>query len=231
MKPIFLALVTPLAPWDPRSLTQETVMTDVTSCRLKVETLVVSFFQTNCYIVYDPQSHDAVVIDPGFLNGKVLPFLEEHGLRLRGIIQTHNHRDHSGASAALQKATGAPIYRHPLQDLTAKQWIGVKQDALIRINVTQGERLTLGTLSFCVYHTPGHEPGSISLLSEAGLFVGDVLFRGSIGRTDLHGGDEQMLLHSIKVTLAQVPDETPVFSGHGPMTTLGQERQHNPFLQ
>lgn len=200
--------------------------------RLRMEQLVVGLFQTNCYILWEEVSGCGLVIDPGADTSKILARLEANHIRLTGIVQTHNHVDHAFEAGKLQHKTGAPLYRHPLQDEMAKHpFIGVDQSKLTRIDLLPPATLALGSLSLPVLHTPGHEPGSLTLVTELGIFSGDLLFKGSIGRTDFPGGDRPTLIRAIKETLAFLPDETPVFPGHMEETTLGTERQNNPFLK
>ena len=200
--------------------------------QLRMEQLVVGLFKTNCYIVWEEVSGCGMVIDPGAESRQIVARLAAKHIRLAAIVQTHNHVDHASEAGALQQLTGAPLYRHPLQDEMAKHpFLGVDQSKLTKIDLLHNGTLALGPVVIPALHTPGHEPGSLTLVTELGIFSGDLLFKGSIGRTDLPGGDRQTLIRSIKETLAALPDESRVFPGHGEATTLGYERQNNPFLK
>jgi hydroxyacylglutathione hydrolase len=206
------------------------------------EVIPVGWLQCNCSIVGDEASGEAVVIDPGDEIEHIQEVLRRHNLRVRYIIATHAHIDHVGGIEQLQKATGAAVGLHaadlPLYRNLAAQaaWLGVKPPGTVEIDqiLKGGDRLRAGPLSLEVFHTPGHSPGSLSLYLEGEqprIFSGDTLFQGSVGRTDLWGGSYEQLLRSIAGTLFLFPDETPVFPGHGPATTIGRERGSNPFLR
>jgi len=205
------------------------------------EILPVGMLQCNCSIFGDEQSHEAIVIDPGDNIDEVLAILEKHGLRVKEIVITHAHIDHIGGAAKLKAATGASVrmnsndqelYDH--LDVQAS-WLGVEPPARTAIDsaARDGDVLTLGPAEFRVLHTPGHTQGSISLWipGENKLIAGDTLFRDSIGRTDLPGGNPRQILRSIKDKLLKLPEETVVVPGHGANTTIGREKERNPFLQ
>ncbi len=195
----------------------------------------------NCSIIAAEGAREAFVIDPGDRIDFILQWLAGRNLRLGGILITHAHIDHIGGAARLRQATGAPVYLNPEDQFLNEglewqaQWLGVPTpesapvDAALRAN----QVLTLGGLSLQVLETPGHTPGSVCLYlpSEERIFAGDTLFAGSIGRTDLPGGDGEKILRSIRDQLLPLPDATRVIAGHGPETTIGQERTHNPFLR
>lgn len=195
-------------------------------------------FGENCYLVADTAQRQAVIIDPGEEPDTFLAELDTRAWSLAGIWLTHAHVDHVMGVGAVQARTGAAIWLHPddrpLYDAASTQasWFGLRLDPLPPPDhrLAHGDTLTVGRFRFEVRHTPGHSPGSVSLVGNGMVFCGDVLFAGSIGRTDLPGGDTATLLQSIHRHLLTLPDSTVVFSGHGPETTIGVERLTNPFL-
>jgi len=206
------------------------------------EIIPVGMLACNCSIVGDEATGEAVVIDPGDDVERVQEILARRKLQPRYIVVTHAHIDHVGGIEQLKKATGAPVLMHqsdlPLyQNLVVQAaWLGVPPPGTVEVDqfLRQGDRLRWGGLELEVLHTPGHSPGSVSLHmpgEHARIFSGDTLFQASIGRTDLWGGSFDQILRSIHETLLRFPDETPVFPGHGPATTIGDERETNPFLQ
>jgi hydroxyacylglutathione hydrolase len=206
-----------------------------------LETFPVGPLHCNCTILGDEVTHEAVVVDPGDNIPEILSRLKKHGLTLRQIIVTHAHIDHVGGAALLRKSTGAPVVMNQ-QDLgllgmmeMQAGWLGVPTPQVAPPDASAEDGLTIGlaTLPAQVLHTPGHTPGSICLLfpDHHLLLAGDTLFAGSIGRTDLPGGDGQQILRSLRERLLVLPDSTRVLPGHGPETTIGEERQSNPFLQ
>ena len=236
------------------------------SDKLIHEVIPVGMLQCNCSILGDPVTHEAIVVDPGDDVGRILEILQRHGLKLRAIVSTHTHIDHVGGLAELHRATGAPVMIHEADmelykhlDIQA-QWLGVATPAMTRIEdfVKEGDAVRWGGFAARVLHTPGHTPGSISLVIEPGatgtaladgnrthessaerqnvtepgiLLAGDTLFQRSIGRTDLWGGSMPQILKSIREKLLVLPEETIVFPGHGDTTTIGEEREQNPFLR
>lgn len=200
--------------------------------------LVVGPLQVNCYILADEKTKDAVVIDPGDDAEEILRVIREKGLAVRFIVNTHAHFDHVGANKALKDATGAQILLHERDAVVLKS--SPQHAAVFNLTTTasppadrfvqHGEVITAGEVSLRVLHTPGHSPGGICLTEQGMVFTGDALFAGSIGRTDLPGGDLMTLLGGIKAHLLSLPDDTRVFPGHGPDTTIGDERRDNPFL-
>jgi glyoxylase-like metal-dependent hydrolase (beta-lactamase superfamily II) len=204
------------------------------------EVFPVGMLGCNCSVIGDEQTRDAMVIDPGDDIEQVLAMLRKHGLTTRQIVITHGHIDHIGGAMKLKAATGAPILMNKndqaqikLLDLQAS-WIGVAAPGDVKIDhsLEDQDKLTTGSLKATVLHTPGHTEGSICLYfpSENRLIAGDTLFAGSIGRTDLPGGDFEKIMRSLRGPVMALPDETLVIPGHGPATTIGEEREHNPFI-
>lgn len=198
--------------------------------------------QENCYVVRRPQATTAVIVDPGDEADRILEALTALGIdTVEAILLTHCHFDHIGAVAPVAKATGAPVYcpeleREVLADIMAYvPWPGFGPFESYEADhtVTGGERLTLADISFDVDFVPGHSPGHVSYaaVEDGAIFSGDVLFQGSVGRVDLPGGDWPTLLASIEQLLAKYPDEMRVHPGHMGLTTLGVERDTNPFLR
>jgi glyoxylase-like metal-dependent hydrolase (beta-lactamase superfamily II) len=200
--------------------------------------LIVGPLQVNCFILADEKTKEAVIIDPGDDAQDILRVIQEKGLRVRYIVNTHAHFDHVGANKAVKDATGAELLLHeadaPLLAAAASQsrsfGMGPVSSPPPDRLLKHGDRIAAGEVSLTVVHTPGHTPGGISLIEEGMVFTGDSLFAGSIGRTDFPGGDLMALIGSIKRHLLSLPDDTKVFSGHGPASTIGEERRENPFL-
>jgi glyoxylase-like metal-dependent hydrolase (beta-lactamase superfamily II) len=195
-------------------------------------------FAQNCYLVADRRTRDAVIIDPGEEPSMFLAELDTRGWTLRGIWLTHAHIDHIMGVEAVRRATGAPIHLHPLDrpiyDALPQfgSWVGLQLDPPPPPDVAlqHGVPVRVGQFEFDVRFTPGHSPGSVSFVGHDMVFGGDVLFNGSVGRTDLPGGDPATLMASIQTQFLSLPDSTVVHSGHGPATTIGVERLTNPFL-
>jgi hydroxyacylglutathione hydrolase len=204
------------------------------------EIFPVGILQCNCSVLGDEVSREAMVVDPGDDIDRVLAILERHGLRLTMIVITHAHIDHIGGAAKLRAATGAPVYMHAEDKMLSDRldlqaaWLGVAtpEDPGIDTEAREGDVLRVGAAEWQVLHTPGHTRGSLCLWDPAGgkLIAGDTLFYGSVGRTDLPGGDGAALLRSIRAKLLVLPDETVVIPGHGRETTIGRERRENVFL-
>jgi hydroxyacylglutathione hydrolase len=223
----------------------------VTDGRIIHEILPVGLLQCNCSILGDPETREALVVDPGDEIDRILVLLARHRLTVRAIVSTHAHIDHVGGLYKLKQVTGAPVlmhaddfdlYRH--LDVQAA-WLGVPAPAVTEIDepLREGDTVRWGRFSAGVLHTPGHTPGSVSLylpeiatpteattLRPGRLLAGDTLFAGSIGRTDLWGGSFETIIRSLKGKVLELPDETVVYPGHGPSTTIGEERESNPFL-
>lgn len=194
---------------------------------------------TNCYIPYCDTTQEALVIDPGGDVKMILHLLQQKELTLVGIVNTHGHADHIAANGLLKDATQVPVMIHP-QDadmLTSPNrnlstWLGAEvslypADRLL----SEGDVVRFGTCELAVLHTPGHTAGGICLVGGGVVFCGDTLFQESIGRTDFPGGSYGQLITSIQKKLLTLPDATIVLPGHGPQTSIGWERSHNPFIQ
>lgn len=205
-----------------------------------LRTIPVGITATNCYVVGCEQTHEGVVIDPGGHPDRIGQAIEESGVTVRYVLNTHCHFDHMGANADVLAATGALLALHAadlpiLQARGGATWFGVpvKASPPPDVELVDGQTLEVGTLRLQVMHTPGHSPGSVTfyLQEEAAAFDGDVLFAMGIGRTDLPGGDWDTLMRSIREVLFTLPDETALYPGHGPSTTVEQERSSNPWLR
>lgn len=201
---------------------------------MEILSFTVTPFMVNCFVIKD--KGEALVVDPGEAAPALLEAIGD--CRVRLIVNTHCHCDHCGGNAALVQRTGADLAIHKdesplLEAIEAQgQMFGVRvtpSPAPTRF-LGEGDKVNVGAASFTVAHVPGHSPGHIMLAGEGCIFSGDVLFAGSIGRMDLPGGNEQQLMESIRTRLLPLPDETVVYPGHGPATTIGEERRTNPFL-
>jgi hydroxyacylglutathione hydrolase len=196
--------------------------------------------QCNCSIIGDETTREAMVIDPGDEIEDLLVLIRKHNLTVKQIVVTHAHIDHVGGAMKLRAATGAPILLNQNDDALLKMldvqatWIGVENPGKVEIDqsIGQGDTVRAGTLTANVIHTPGHTEGSVCLYfpAERKLIAGDTLFAGSIGRTDLPGGSMRKIINSLHEKVLTLPDETVVVPGHGPLTTIGEERESNPFL-
>ena len=202
------------------------------------ETLAVGPFQSNCYVLADGAGGPAAVVDPGDEAGRILALLRDRGLTVSHILLTHGHLDHIGAVRAVKEATGAAVCIHPLdapmledpsRNLSAGSGRPVTAPEPDRL-LEDGEELQVGSLRLRVLHTPGHTPGGVCFLLDDRVLSGDTLFAGTIGRSDFPGGDMEQLLESIRTKLLPLPDHLLVCPGHGDATTIGEEKQGNPFL-
>jgi glyoxylase-like metal-dependent hydrolase (beta-lactamase superfamily II) len=205
------------------------------------EVFPVGPLQCNCSIIGDEATREAMVIDPGDDIDEVVALLQKHRLTVKQIVITHAHIDHVGGAMKLRRLTGAPILLnendYALLKMLDVQAAWLKMDAPEKVEIDQSlsdaQTLRVGSLVSSVLHTPGHTEGSVCLYFpvEKKLIAGDTLFAGSIGRTDLPGGSFEKIIRSVKGHLLALPDDTVVYPGHGPTTTIGEERESNPFLQ
>ena len=202
--------------------------------------LPVGLIQTNCYIVGCEETKEGAVIDPGGHPERILAEVERHGLAIKYVLDTHAHFDHTDANGAIVQATRASLALHPedrplLKSSGGAALFGMRADPSPPpdLELHGGDKVEVGTLCFQVLHTPGHTPGHVCFYEadEGIVFDGDVLFYRGIGRTDLPGGSWQQLLESIQGVLLALPDNTIVYSGHGPATTIGEEKRLNPWLR
>ncbi|GFN33054.1 MBL fold metallo-hydrolase [Paenibacillus xylaniclasticus] len=207
--------------------------------KLNIESFQLGPLQTNCYLLTDDSGQRGIIIDPGMNPKRLLERIQN--IHIEAIILTHAHFDHMGGVDEVRKAKGCPVYIHDLEAdwLTNAQLNGSSRWSDVTPPLTtdpaeyaldEGQTLELIGHRFSVMHTPGHSPGSVSLLCGNDLFSGDVLFRSSIGRTDLPGGRERDLYDSIHLKLFKLADDVVVYSGHGPKTTIGFEKANNPFV-
>ncbi len=203
-----------------------------------VKKLVVGPFASNCYIVGSESNKEGMIIDPGADAEEILKNIKDLGLSIKSIVLTHGHIDHIGALKEVKEATGAEMAIHTdeaksLQEQSLSAVFGLSYpsppppDRLLK----GGDSIDIGDLHFLVLHTPGHSPGGICLLGEGVVFTGDTLFNFGIGRFDMPGSSGRQLMNGIHTKLMVLPDNTVVYPGHGPETTIGTERQWNPFLR
>jgi hydroxyacylglutathione hydrolase len=206
---------------------------------LHIEVIEIPLLPNNVIVLADPELRQAAIVDPGIESDFILERIRAVGWELVAILNTHGHFDHVAGNAFFKRATGAPLYLHQadvelaLRASEMAGWFGLTvPDSPPPDVVWQGgETFTLGRFSLQVRPTPGHSPGGVSLITDGAAFVGDVLFAGSIGRTDLPGAHHETLLASIHRELFSLPEETVIYSGHGPTTTVGQEKRFNPFCR
>ncbi len=205
---------------------------------MNVETIIVGPIEVNCYVVSCKKTNQAVVIDPGDNADDILGVIRSRSFELKYIFLTHGHFDHLGGVAPIKKATDAQVLMHKsdqaLVDSAPAQaelfGLSAPEEFDVDRYIDEGDVIEFGHLKTSVLATPGHTPGSVCYQFEKGVFVGDTLFYGGVGRTDLDGGNFELLVRSIKSKLFVLPDEMKVFCGHGPTTTIGREKKYNPFV-
>lgn len=193
---------------------------------MKVTSVQVGLYETNTYILYDEQTMEAAITDPGAEPERILGELRRLGLKLQAVLLTHGHFDHVGATGAIREATGCKVYVHPLE-MTMPEYM--RAGLCYTDTYAEGDVLRFGEMEFTVMHTPGHSPGSVTLLCGDRLFCGDTLFCGSCGRTDSPGGSWTQLTESLR-RLGELSGDYAVFPGHGDTTTLQKERRGNVFM-
>lgn len=203
-----------------------------------LECLEVGPLAVNCYLIGDEATKEAVVVDPGGNVDKILQILNFHNYKVKYIIDTHGHFDHVSGNAEIKAKTGAPIIAHeaevPLLAITHQspmaQMFGGKATPPPDITVKEGDVIEVGSIKMSVLYTPGHTPGGMTLVFGNYALVGDCVFAGSIGRTDFPNSDHETLINSIQNKIMTLPEETILLPGHGPYTTVGDEKRYNPFL-
>jgi glyoxylase-like metal-dependent hydrolase (beta-lactamase superfamily II) len=206
---------------------------------MNIETLTVGPLAVNSYIVSDHDTNEAILIDPGSESKRIINLIEVRNLKLKTIINTHCHIDHIAEVKTIQDHFKAKFLIHekelPLLNMLSESngLFGINVSGLPEVSdyLTPDQEIKVGNIRGEILFTPGHSPGGISILFHKHIFVGDCLFKNSIGRTDLHGGNYDELIHSIKTKMFTLPDETIVYPGHGPATTIGYEKKNNPFLR
>ncbi len=202
-----------------------------------IEKLELMPFGTNCYIVGDEPTKEAMLLDPGIDGPAIIRKIKSLGVTIKLIVLTHGHPDHIGALKEVKDATGAPVAIHPEDAMyiegSRRGGFGFPQQAPIKPDrlLNEGDTIDIGSLSFQVIHTPGHTQGGICLYTDGVIFTGDTLFRYSIGRYDMPGGNGRQLLENIASKLMTLPETTVAYPGHGPATTIGDEKFGNPFLR
>lgn len=206
--------------------------------KLTIQSFAVMPFDENCYVVSD-ETGEGVVIDPGGMAKQILAYIREAKLSIAAVLNTHGHCDHIGANDEIRDETGAPLYIHR-EDAAMISDMKLNLSAFMGFRVisrpaehllSEGDKISFGQSELEVIHTPGHTKGGVCFVGEGVAFTGDTLFAGSIGRSDFPGGSERDLIGNIKKKLLALPDETKVYSGHGPSSEIGWERKCNPYLQ
>ncbi len=205
---------------------------------MRYKMIIVGGLETNCYLVFCPGTRACAVIDPGADPDKIIPVIAEEELHPVLLIDTHGHLDHIGANRDIKEKFNVPLLIHAadkdllgrMQNLELSLFLGATNSPPADRLIEDGEEIAVGKGTLRVLHTPGHTPGSVSLLGDGFLLSGDTLFFEGVGRTDLPGGNARHLERSISEKIMTLPDDIVVLPGHGPLTTIGQERQNNAFL-
>lgn len=205
---------------------------------MKVKRIVVGALETNCYLVYSEDTRECIVVDPGADPEKIVQEVKSNKLKPTAIVNTHGHVDHVGANKPIKEEFDIPLYIHQhdlklLKNILQSSFglmIGAKKSPPPDVFIKEGDILELGESHLKILHTPGHSPGSISLLGDGFILSGDALFNGGVGRTDLPGGSWEKLQESIKEKIFILPPNTLVLPGHGPSTKVSVEKNSNPFL-
>jgi hydroxyacylglutathione hydrolase len=206
---------------------------------MEYESVIVGALETNCYLAYCPDTLECAVIDPGAEADKIFRVISQKDLKPACLINTHGHVDHIGANRDIKDKFDIPLYIHeadrPMLESILQSglsfFLGAKESPPPDNFMEDGDEIKIGNMSLKVLHTPGHSPGSVSLMGNGILFSGDTLFFGGVGRTDLPGGSWADLERSIREKIFTLPAETIVLTGHGPTTTVGQETEFNPFIR
>jgi len=203
------------------------------------EAVIVGVLETNCYLVYCEKTFECAIVDPGAEAEKIFRVIIKKKLKPMILINTHGHVDHVGANKDIKERFDIPLYIHAsdgpmlngVRQYELSFFLGAKDSPSPDKFLEDGEKIHIGKSQMKVIHTPGHSPGSVSLLGDGFLISGDALFFGGVGRTDLPGGSWKELENSIRNKILVLPDETIVLPGHGPLTTIGQEKSSNPYIQ
>lgn len=209
---------------------------------MKIEQIPVGFMQVFCYLVYDEETKEGILIDPAGNENELIAYLGQKGIKLRYIVNTHGHADHTCGNERIRKATGASVVMHASDDLFFQnkestmfaRSMGFTPSGPADVGVQDGDELSFGNIKMKFIHTPGHTPGGCCILIDGNLFTGDTLFVGGIGRTDLPGGSFKQLIGSLKDLVKKLPPETVVWPGHDygdlPRSTLKREAETNPYI-
>ncbi len=209
---------------------------------MKIIQTTVGMMEVFCYLVYDEETRDGILIDPAGNEKQLIDLLSREGVKLRYIVNTHGHADHTCGNGQLKQATGAPVVMHALDDeffqrsanKAMAQMMGFPAHDPADITVQDGDELTFGNITMKFIHTPGHTPGACCILVDGNLFTGDTLFVGAAGRTDLPGGSMEQLLNSIHKKIIALPSETVIWPGHNygasPKSTIAHEKNTNPYV-
>ena len=205
---------------------------------MNYEILIVGPLETNCYLVYSQDSLECAVVDPGAEAERIVQLIAQKNLKPTLILNTHGHVDHIGANKEIKEKFNIPLYIHSadgpmlenVQQSEMAIFLGAMDSPSPDHFLNDGDKIKIGKSFLQVIHTPGHSPGSVSFLSDGFLLSGDTLFFGGVGRTDLPGGSWKEMVNSIKNKILTMPDEMKVLPGHGPFTTVGQEKRANPFI-